>query len=251
MQASNIDEVIVLLDGIIADQRETRSPLAFFAALYRAVTVRVRSGLGTGMFADDERMQRFDTAFANRYLAAFHGWRTTQSTPRAWQVAFGNVRRDGVMILQHLLLGMNAHINFDLPVVAQEVAPGASLPELEHDFLAINKILGSLLDPVQAAIDAFSPLLDVLDRVGGRNDEAIITFSLTNAREEAWHEALRLAGEDDARRERSIKSLDRRVALLAERIIVPGGPCGCAIELISRTENADVHAVTDALLRIR
>jgi hypothetical protein len=196
-------------------------------------------------------MNRFDTAFANRYLAALHAQSAGQRPSRSWRVAFDSETRPNVMILQHLLLGMNAHINFDLPIAAVTATTEATLPELEGDFLAINSILAALLDQVQAAVDRFSPLLNLLDRVGGRTDESLVTFSISNARAEAWHEATRLAREPALQRDRSVLSLDRRVALLAERIIVPGGPCGLAAELISSTESRDVLAITDALVAIR
>jgi hypothetical protein len=250
VQARNIDEVLILLDRVIADYRGRRNRLAFFAALYRAVTLRVQAGIRRGEFADGERMDRFDTAFANRYLAALDAWNAGRKPARAWQVAFQTESRPGTIILQHLLLGMNAHINFDLPIAALTVAPGAQLPGIQADFMAINTILEALLDPVQAAVNRLSPLLHVLDHVGGRSDEGLVNFSISNARDEAWHEAKRLARDDADDLERSVLSLDRRVALLGQRIFVPGGACGLAIDLISRTESADVHAVTDALLAV-
>src|SRR4051812_44715521 len=122
MRAANIEEVITILDGIIAEQRELRSPLAFFPALYRGVTLRIRAGILDGTFADGDRMNRFDTTFANRYFAAFDAFRSGATPSRAWQVCFCvEKRRAGTMILQHLLLGMNAHINFDLPIAAVEI----------------------------------------------------------------------------------------------------------------------------------
>jgi uncharacterized protein DUF5995 len=225
MIARNIVEVISELDRLVAFFRERQSRFAFFAALYRAVTMRVAAGIERGDFEDGERMDRFDTAFANRYFAAVDTLLAGGRPPRSWRIAFGAEARPGTLILQHLVLGMNAHINFDLPIAAIEVAPGGSLPELERDYL-----------------------LDVLDRLGGRTDEAFVNFSIVNAREEAWHEATRLVGEQGAQRARSILSLDRRVALLAERIILPGGHFGLAIDLISRTEAVDVDLITERLL---
>ncbi|HMI84957.1 MAG TPA: DUF5995 family protein [Polyangiaceae bacterium] len=250
MLAANIDEVVTLLDGVIAEFRERRSTLAFFPALYRAVTLRVRTGIASAIFADGPRMNRLDTAFANRYFIALDEWRARGTAPRAWRAAFATETRPSTMILQHLLLGMNAHINFDLPVATIGVAQGTALAELEVDFLAINDILAAALDDVQDVLNEFSPMLDILDRVGGSADEALCTFSIVNAREEAWHEATRLSGEGDDIRQRSIVSLDRRVAVLSDRIILPGGPCGLAVDLIARTENEDVKAVTDALLKV-
>jgi hypothetical protein len=250
MVARDIDEVIQYLDRIILEYREQDSRLAYFAAMYRAVTLRVRAAIRAGGFADGERMNRLDTAFANRYFAALASLRAGEPLARCWRAAFGAEARARTMILQHLLLGMNAHINFDLPIATIAVAPGAALPELKQDFMLINGILSATLDDVQVALGEFSPLLDVLDRIGGRSDEAIVTFSIVHARDEAWHEATRLADELGPRRERSITSLDRRVALLAERIILPGGHFGAAVELIARTERDDARAITDALLAI-
>lgn len=249
MPAADIDEVVTQLDVIIAHYRDRGSTLAFFPALYRGVTIRVRDGIRAGRFADGARMNRLDTRFANRYLAALDEWRATGTAPRAWRAAFSSEIRPSTLILQHLLLGMNAHINFDLPISTIGTG-GGEMPSLQGDFNIINDILEAMLDEVQGVINGFSPLLDILDRVGGRTDEAICTFSIVNAREEAWHEAVRLSAESEERQRRSILSLDRRVALLGERIILPGGPCGLAIDLIARTERNDVRAITDALLAV-
>jgi hypothetical protein len=250
MAARNIDEVLTVLDGIIAGFREQGRRLAFFPALYRAVTLRVRAGIQSGEFADGERMERLDTAFANRYFDAVGALAAGEPPPSSWQVAFAAEVRPGTMILQHLVLGVNAHINFDLPIAAAEVAPGVALSELQGDFEAINSILADLIDPVTDAIERFSPFLDVLDRVGGRTDETLVNFSLVTARSEAWHEATRLAEEPAPRRERSIASLDRRVALLAEHVLLPGGLLGAAVDLISHTETSDVRAIVDGLLTV-
>jgi len=50
---------------------------------------------------------------------------------------------------QHLLLGMNAHINLDLGVAAARVCPADQLPNLKNDFDRINLILSDLIGAVQ------------------------------------------------------------------------------------------------------
>jgi hypothetical protein len=217
--------------------------------VYRATTVRVKAGIEKGIFVDGPRMERFVTAFANRYLAALDAVGGT-GPARAWQVAFDAAVRPHTMILQHVLVGMNAHINYDLPLVVIEAANGDKIANIEPDFNAINDILKDLLDPVQKVIDTFSPLLHILDEVGGRGDEKLVTFSIRTARTEAWHEATRLADESPEQRERSRVSLDRKVAVIASRIIVPDGVLGLASSLIARTESTDIAAVTAAMLAI-
>lgn len=250
MPARDIDEVILLLDSQIAAYLDRRSPLAYFTALYRTVTVRVRSGIEGGVFEDGERMNRFDTEFGNRYFAALDALADGRDPPKAWRVAFAAESRSGTAILQHALLGVNAHINFDLPFAAVATAPGAALPALWKDYDAINRILASTFEDVQGVIGRFSPLLHVLDHIGGRHDEAVASFSIVAARDEAWHEATRLALESGSGLERATRSLDRRAALVGDRLILPGGPLGLALALIADTESRDVVAVTEAIVAL-
>jgi len=252
MQATDIDDVLAKLRGISDGYRDRGSPLAFFPAVYHATSARVKAGIRNGSFADGARMERLATTFANRCLVAFDvdAPGSASGRARAWQVAFDAATRQHTMILQHVLLGMNAHINFDLPLAVIAVSNGGKIADLEQDFNAINRILAALLDAVQAVIGRFSPLLNILDRVGGRTDEKLVTFSINTARDEAWHEATRLADEPVEQRSRSILSLDRRVTLLAQRIIVPDGALSMGSSLIAHTESSDIAAITQAMLAI-
>jgi hypothetical protein len=85
--------------------------------------------------------------------------------------------------------------------------------------------------------------MSLLDRVGGRTDERILDFSVRQSREEAWYNAVLLAGQSEAEREATIERLDVRAAVLARLIARPGGLVRPALELIRRTESADVPAV--------
>ena len=65
-------------------------------------------------------------------------------------MAFEAATRWRPIILQHLLLGMNAHINLDLGIAAATVAPREALPSFQHDFDEINVILTGLIGAVEA-----------------------------------------------------------------------------------------------------
>ena len=117
---AEFDEV---LDWAVAQ----RSPLGYFPAVYRGVTCTIRDQIAAGKFDDGERMTRFDVCFANRYLQAFHGWRAGQNITGAWAVSYEAASNSNLTILQHLLLGVNAHMNLDLGCAASTVAPGTEL----------------------------------------------------------------------------------------------------------------------------
>jgi hypothetical protein len=246
--ATSIDEVVSRLDAAIDRSRRDNSRLGFFACLYRSVTVRVAEGITAGRFQDGPRMERLDVVFANRYLAALDAYQNGRRPTRSWVAAFDAARGGNLLILQHLLLGMNAHINLDLGIAAAEAAPGSDLPALEHDFREISRLLGEMLDGVQDKIARVSPWMGFLDRIGMRTDEEICTFCLGGSRDLAWKWAQRFATVGRARLPHEIDALDHVVAALALPIRTPGifllRPVLMAIRL---REPREVGRVLDAL----
>ena len=104
---------------------------------------------------------------------------------------------------------------------------------------------------VRACIGRFSPLLDVIDRVGGADDDEVLNFSIRVARKEAWDQAVTLARiADPVRRQEAVDSLDRRIAVLGKLVAHPGGLLQRAVDVVAATESDDVIAVLDAVGRV-
>lgn len=246
-QASNIDEVLAILSGMIADCAGRRDPLGYFPALYRQVTLRVQAGIAQGFFDDGPRMDRFDALFANRYFAAYDAFTSGGTPTKSWQVAFQATRSGQTIILQDLLVGINAHINLDLGVVAGETFQGAALQGFHADFDRINQILAALVPPVEAVVARFSPLLGVLERLGGKDALEVLNFSMDAARDDAWLHAELLAHQPPAMWPLTVQALDRKAAFLGRLVAQPGGLVGRAVDLIRETESRDVAAVIAAL----
>lgn len=220
--ARTIDEVIAQLDDIIARSIQDGSRLGYFAALYRKVTVKVKDGIAQGRFDDGPRMERLDVTFANRYLEAMDHYRRGQQTTRCWLVSFKAAAAWRPIILQDLLLGMNAHINFDLGIAAAEVCPGDGLPSLQHDFDEINNILAALVGQVESEINEVAPWIHFLDHIDPNSDTAIVNFSMYKARSCAWDLATKLAPLRQSQW-KPIRDLgDLEMAALAEMIGHPG-----------------------------
>lgn len=242
-----IDEVIQRLDQILARAVREENKDGYFAALYRNVTVRVREWIAEGRFEDGPRMERLDVVFANRYLEALEQNWQGQPTSQSWAVAFQARRRWPPVILQHLLLGMSAHINFDLAIAALETAPGEQLPGLERDFILITRLLDEMIDQVQERINRVSPWFHLIDRLGGRGDEQICAFVIGEARERAWREALHLASLDPEAYRRELDRHDRQVAGLGRAISAPGFPLRQGLLLVRARETSPVPVVIATL----
>ena len=221
MQAKTIDEVIDYLDEIIETARATGSRTGYFAALYKKVTVQVKEKTAAGYFDDNERMEKLDVIFANRYLAAYTAYRDGGEMSKSWQVAFAAANKWRPIVLQHLLVGMNAHINLDLGIAAAEVAPGDQFESLHDDFNKINTILSDLVNDVKEELSQIWPMLRLIDKVMGNAENVIINFSMEVARDMAWSFGKQLAPADDQERQRKITTRDKEVALFGEEIVKP------------------------------
>ncbi len=246
-QAENIDQVLAQLGAIIDWSVARQSRLGYFPALYRKVTLQVQEGISEGVFDDGDRMEHLDVIFANRYLKAFDQYLDGADPTSAWDFAFKVSGRWWPIVLQHLLLGMNAHINLDLGIAAARTVKADSLPGLQGDFNKINQVLASLVGGVQEELERIWAPYRILNRALGRVDSAIINFSMEKARDQAWSTALRLGPLNQADQEREITRLDAKVVLLARLVRRPGIIGSAATRVIRLGERETIPSTIEIL----
>ena len=184
-EATTLDEVIAQMEALVALCIKSNDRIGYFAALYHKVTVRVKEGIVNNEFEDGARMEKLDVIFANRFLTAIRQSKMNVVPSAPWDVTFGAAKKRSVLVLQHLLLGMNAHINLDLGIAAAQVTAGTELKAIRNDFISINAILGSLTFEVLKEINRVSPLLSLFG-LHATNNALLIQFSITNARDGSW-----------------------------------------------------------------
>lgn len=242
----SVQDVLEALDGVIDRSIAQRDRVGYFAAMYRQVTAKVAEGIATGFFDDGERVARLDVVFASRYLASLEHFRAGERPTRAWELAFEADKSPRPLIVQHLLAGMNAHINLDLGIAAATTAPGAALPRLRRDFDRINEILAQLVAGIEDDVAEVSPWIGLLGTIGGRHDDEIVRFSIEVARTEAWRFAVELAPLDPHDWAAAISARDARVARVGRRILHPG-LLGAGLAVIRARESNDVPRVIRVL----
>ena len=190
--SKSIQEVIDQLTLIINNNLERGSYLGLFPALYRKVTQKVQQGIAGEIFRDNDRMERLDVIFANRYLDAYHNFEKGEHITKSWEIAF-HASTD-LLYLQHLLIGMNAHINLDLGISAAQTAIefNQDILLLHEDFNSINTILNDLVNEVQREIGRVAPAMFVLDYITGGSDEKFAQWAMQITRDYAWQVAMDL-----------------------------------------------------------
>jgi hypothetical protein len=203
----SIDDAVEDLTRIVATARDSRSALGVFPAMYRTVTSTVGEGIEAGVFDHPERVEQLVTVFADLYIDAYHAHAAGREAPRAWDLAFAFADAGRGSICQHLLLGMNAHINLDLGIATAEVCTVDDHPALHADYQRVNDVLFALVDQLQAAMGSVSPWMARLDRIGLGFDEGAMRAGISSARDQAWAFSEQLLAVE----------ADERVALVAER----------------------------------
>lgn len=211
------------------------------------MTAAVLRGVQDGSFEDPVRMVRLDVAFASRYLQAWHAWQAGQPTTHSWQLAFEAADQPHI-ILQHLLLGINAHINLDLAIAAAYTAPGNSIHAMATDFNRINEVIATLADSMQNRLANLCPPMRLLGRLAAGREKAVLNFSIAKARQAAWTNAVILAEltEPD---DQHIAHMDLVVAELATRIMRPGGWARWLLPLIGWREEREVEKAAAELAK--
>jgi hypothetical protein len=84
-----------------------------FIATYLRTTEAVGRAVDEAFFEDPAWVVRWDAVFADLFLVAHDSDLRGETPPRPWRLAFAAPPE--LRPLQHLLLGINAHINYDLP----------------------------------------------------------------------------------------------------------------------------------------
>ncbi len=235
--------------GATADQLRAMALAAtdasgYFAAMYAGVTRRIAQGIADGRFDDGDRMDVFATAFASYYTRARE---PGARCPRCWHACWDVVGDPNLLIVQHLLLGINAHVNHDLAQAVVEVAgPGGDLADVRGDFDAVNDILAETYDDVVRSLDRVSRWANLAASIGGGT---LFNFSLRVARRQAWGAAERLhALDDEDERAAYVAELDRLVSVLAYLITRPPLPACPLLWFGRRLEERNPRTVTATLL---
>ena len=240
MPLNSIADVIDAIDVIVKECEASQSRAGYFAALYKRMTIAVNEGIANGMFEDGARMEKLDICFAQRYLSARQCYQQHQPCSASWQCAFDEACDAHLTVIQHLLLGINTHINLDLAIAAAQVCPGNAINALENDFNNINNIIASLMDDIQSCLEQVWLPMRMMNRLANKQEQAILNFNIGVARKTAWSNAVFLAQINDAQKQNYIHQMDAMVKVLAQKIQSPGMVASLMIQAIRASEYDDV-----------
>ncbi len=178
-----------------------------------------------GFFADPAWVNHLDAVFAEQYFRAYDSWEEGGPVPPAWRIAFETAASPNEQGSGDLLLGMNAHINRDLPFALAHVGlldrDGAPR-KADHD--RVNEFLDRVIDPLQIELARrYDPLFAYTDGEPSPLDEIGALAAVRGFRENAWRNAERLlSAKTDAERALVAQSIEVEAEASARMIQASG-----------------------------
>lgn len=206
-----------------------------FLETYRRTTAAVGAAIADGTFEDPAWVEAWDVVFADLYLAALDlDLAGTEHPPRPWRLAFGAPA--SLAPLRHVLLGINAHINYDLPQALLAVIPDEDFADplvLDRRRRDHEKIDGVLSGRVAAEDKELAERTSrtLLDRALQPLNQRASRRFLREARVKVWHNTVEL-------QQARLAGPEAYAVRLAE------------LELLSAARIADLLAPGQVLLRL-
>lgn len=167
-----------------------------FLSTYQRTTEAVGAAVRRGSFEDPGWVEGWDVAFADLYLAALDTELSNEGkVPRPWRLAFA--ASPDLPPLRHVLLGINAHVNYDLPqallavITDDDFTDPVLVDQRRRDHERIDRVLASRVAAEDHELTAsggaalLDRLLTPLNRMGSRR-------FLREARQKVWHNTMEL-----------------------------------------------------------
>jgi hypothetical protein len=196
MSVRDIRSVVEDMDARLVRMPPDRSAHRLFLDTYGRTTLAVGKAVEDGSFEDPEWVEEWDVAFADLYLAALDlDLGGSPAVPRPWRLAFE--APSSLPALRHVLLGINAHINYDLPQALLAVIPDADFANARvvarrgRDHERIDGVLSGRVAAEDAELGAVTPPT-LVDRVLQPLNRLSSKRFLREARRKVWHNTLEL-----------------------------------------------------------
>jgi hypothetical protein len=221
---TEIERMTELRDRLGCDHR------AVFATTYLELTKEIRRYVDTdvGTLDDSNYLFTEDALFADLYFDTFQAWQNGGQVAPAWRIAFEQAARGQITGAQEMLLGINAHVQNDMPFVIAALGvrmPDGTTRKPDHD--AINEVLNRGYEPVVEAIrQRYDPLISVTNSSLIPADNIAGLEMVRGWRELVWRNAERLLlAKTEAAREQVASQIEANAAGWARGIAltqVPG-----------------------------
>jgi hypothetical protein len=202
---------------------------AVFATTYMVLTRELRRTVrdDPGFFRFPKYLFREDLLFAQVYFDTVKAFTRGEQVAEAWQIAFETARDGEVNAGQDMLLGINAHVQNDMPFVLAALGVNGrhgSSRKGDHD--AANEVLNRAYEPVVRAVARrYDPMVSTTNASWNPIDDLTGLEMVRAWREGVWRNAERLVNAETAAERRDVAmQIEDHAAEWARLIAAPQQP---------------------------
>lgn len=218
-----VDDVISGLEWFEKFCLDSADLRGVFATAYLHITRSLQKSILDQQFKNNPWTEKYLVRFGDLYRIAliYYDRSRPADVPKSWQISFEAADRKEGFIIQHLLMGINAHINHDLAIALYDVGIKSNQADKYDDHNRVNNILEDATEGLKNEVSSkYAPILRRLDRAAGTMDDRLIQFSIPKAREHAWTFAVALTNApDDQSRQLIRRTINDQAAVLARLIM--------------------------------
>jgi hypothetical protein len=222
------------VDGTIVRMRRMQNRFgcdhrAVFATTYLTLTKALRRTLvSRPHFFGDPRYLRYQIVhFSSYWFRMLRAVDRGKPIPEAWRIAIDTAQHGQVNAAQDMLLGINAHVQRDMPFVVADlglVTPDGKSRKPDHD-LGNDVLDGAYQDVVNAIRDRYDPLLTYTNANGSPADDVAGLEMVKGWREGVWRNAERLVNaKTKAQYDQVVASIETNAATTARMIAATPQP---------------------------
>lgn len=191
---SPTDPVLVKMVQYTDDWKAAKDSRYVFLSCYHLMSMNMVSAISNNEFHDSVWVNKLLHRFADYYFDSLTCYDCGDLTSKVWENAHKATCNKNLSELQYLILGVNAHINYDLVLALFDLLKPEwkSLSETQQqqryeDHKHVNHVIASTIDRVQDEIlEPLNPMLEWVDSLLGRMDEYLISKLITSWRENVW-----------------------------------------------------------------
>lgn len=219
----------------IAQWHQHGDSRAVFLACYLRMTKNMLAGAADGRFHDPPWVTQFVHDFAGYYFVALDAYEAGEPTvPEIWREAHQLSAEPTTPVVKNLMLGVNAHINYDLVLVLDDLlrptwrhlSPGERQARYE-DYCTVNTIIAETIDCVQnEVVQPYARLMQIVDLSCGPLDEWLTARLLRAWRADVWDQAIALVLAKDKLTRMQLREQTAQLAHSRVRLLIQGGNIG-------------------------
>lgn len=183
----SVAEVQAQIEVIVTWARRVGSPMGYFAIWLGRLIEQIDTERNWQRFEQPELIDTINLLLANRYFDALNLYLEADGeAPLCWQAAFTATQQSEFTVFQHLVMGTNAVVQYDLPLALSTTLDKFPAEQTQSDLSVILSLIEDNLRKTQSRFAQQSRIFRMMDAFGRSHNHWFDLLDLAGHTEPTW-----------------------------------------------------------------